>query len=88
MRRKSLLGRKVVVKNGDPCGDVLLDEALKHIKVFYQQDWGGFKSQFFKLIQKRVPVVLMYRVVYSRKQMQLKTFRRGLNTYLVKRGIP
>ena len=33
MRRKSLLGRKVVVKNGDPCGDVLLDEALKHIKV-------------------------------------------------------
>ena len=33
MRRKSLLGRKVIVKNGDPCGDVLLDEALKHIKV-------------------------------------------------------
>jgi len=32
MRRKSLLGRKVVVKKGDPCGDVLLDEALKHIK--------------------------------------------------------
>merc|ERR1719361_1403187 len=32
MRRKSLLGRKVIVKNGDPCGDVLLDEALKHIK--------------------------------------------------------
>merc|ERR1712213_215302 len=32
MRRKSLLGRKVVVKNGDPCGDVLLDESLKHIK--------------------------------------------------------
>merc|ERR1719361_801855 len=32
MRRKSLLGRKVIVKNSDPCGDVLLDEALKHIK--------------------------------------------------------
>ena len=32
MRRKSLLLRKVVVKNSDPCGDVLLDEALKHIK--------------------------------------------------------
>lgn len=32
MRRKSLLGRKVIIKNGDPCGDVLLDEALKHIK--------------------------------------------------------
>jgi len=32
MRRKSLLGRKVIIKNADPCGDVLLDEALKHIK--------------------------------------------------------
>jgi Golgi phosphoprotein 3 len=32
MRRKSLLLRKVIVKNSDPCGDVLLDEALKHIK--------------------------------------------------------
>ncbi len=33
MRRKSLLGRKIVLKSADPCGDVLLDEALKHIKV-------------------------------------------------------
>ena len=32
MRRKGLLLRKVVVKSSDPCGDVLLDEALKHIK--------------------------------------------------------
>merc|ERR1712150_224966 len=32
MRRKGLLSRKVIIKNSDPCGDVLLDEALKHIK--------------------------------------------------------
>jgi Golgi phosphoprotein 3 len=32
MRRKSLLNRKVVVKNDTPTGDVLLDEALKHMK--------------------------------------------------------
>ena len=32
MRRKNLLLRKIKVKNSDPCGDVLLDEALKHIK--------------------------------------------------------
>jgi len=32
MRRKSLLARKVVLRNSEPCGDVLLDEALKHIK--------------------------------------------------------
>ncbi|MFH4979998.1 hypothetical protein AB6A40_006707 [Gnathostoma spinigerum] len=32
MRRKGLLSRKVVVKNDQPTGDVILDEALKHIK--------------------------------------------------------
>ena len=32
MRRKSLLSRKVVLRKSDPCGDVLLDEALRHIK--------------------------------------------------------
>lgn len=32
MRRKSLLSRKVLVKNETLTGDVLLDEALKHMK--------------------------------------------------------
>lgn len=32
MRRKSLQMRKVIIKNETPTGDVLLDEALKHIK--------------------------------------------------------
>lgn len=32
MRRKSLLARKVICKSDTPTGDVLLDEALKHIK--------------------------------------------------------
>merc|ERR1711953_175040 len=32
MRRKGLLSRKILVKNSDPCGDVLLDESLKHMK--------------------------------------------------------
>lgn len=32
MRRRSLLNRKVLLKNDNPTGDVLLDEALKHIK--------------------------------------------------------
>lgn len=31
MRRKGLLSRKVVVRNKEPCGDVLLNEALKHM---------------------------------------------------------
>ncbi|KAK2823690.1 hypothetical protein Q7C36_020290 [Tachysurus vachellii] len=32
MRRKSLLARKVLCKSDAPTGDVLLDEALKHVK--------------------------------------------------------
>ncbi|KAG1937356.1 Golgi phosphoprotein 3 [Rhinichthys klamathensis goyatoka] len=32
MRRKSLLTRKIICKSDAPTGDVLLDEALKHIK--------------------------------------------------------
>uniref|UniRef100_A0A672KZU2 Golgi phosphoprotein 3 n=2 Tax=Sinocyclocheilus grahami TaxID=75366 RepID=A0A672KZU2_SINGR len=32
MRRKSLLNRKVICKSDAPTGDMLLDEALKHVK--------------------------------------------------------
>ncbi len=32
MRRRGLLSRKVICKNSSPTGDVILDEALKHIK--------------------------------------------------------
>ncbi|XP_046900629.1 Golgi phosphoprotein 3 [Hypomesus transpacificus] len=32
LRRKSLLARKVIFKSDSPTGDMLLDEALKHIK--------------------------------------------------------
>ena len=32
MRRRSLLNRKVMLKNDAPTGDVILDEALKLIK--------------------------------------------------------
>lgn len=32
MRRRSLANRKVICKNDQPTGDVLLDEALRHIK--------------------------------------------------------
>jgi Golgi phosphoprotein 3 len=32
MRRRSLANRKIVLKSETPTGDVLLDEALKHMK--------------------------------------------------------
>lgn len=34
MRKRGLLVRKVLVKNDSPTGDVLLDEALKHLKEY------------------------------------------------------
>lgn len=58
MRRRGLLSRKVVCKNPTPTGDVLLDEALKHIKETSPNDtvqswvellsgkaeWGGWEG--------------------------------------------
>lgn len=32
MRKRGLLSRKLLLKNNAPTGDVLLDEALKHLK--------------------------------------------------------
>lgn len=32
MRRKGLCSRKIILKSDTPTGDVLLDEALKHVK--------------------------------------------------------
>lgn len=32
MRRRSLLNRKILCRNNNPTGDVLLDEALRHVK--------------------------------------------------------
>lgn len=32
MRRKGLLSRKLILRNDTPTGEVLLDEALKHLK--------------------------------------------------------
>lgn len=32
MRRRGLLSRKILIKNSTLTGDVLLDEALKHMK--------------------------------------------------------
>ena len=32
MRKRGLLTRKLLLKNSSPTGDVLLDEALKHLR--------------------------------------------------------
>lgn len=57
MRRKSLLNRKLLVKNDAPTGDVLLDEALKHMKETDPaetiQSWIEYLSGMFKNVDER-----------------------------------
>eukprot|EP00088_Acartia_fossae_P025572 TRINITY_DN2639_c0_g1_i10.p1 TRINITY_DN2639_c0_g1~~TRINITY_DN2639_c0_g1_i10.p1 ORF type:complete len:279 (+),score=58.12 TRINITY_DN2639_c0_g1_i10:95-931(+) len=77
MRRKGLLNRKVIIKNSDPCGDVLLDEALKHIKETNMpetvQTWIEYLSG-----ETWNPLKLRY---------QLKNVRERLAKNLVEKGV-
>lgn len=77
MRRKGLLSRKIMLKNSDPCGDVLLDEALKHIKETNQQEtvqtWIEYLSG-----ETWNPLKLRY---------QLKNVRERLAKNLVEKGV-
>jgi len=77
MRRKGLLSRKIMMKNSDPCGDVLLDEALKHIKETNQQEtvqtWIEYLSG-----ETWNPLKLRY---------QLKNVRERLAKNLVEKGV-
>jgi len=77
MRRKGLLSRKIMIKNSDPCGDVLLDEALKHMKETNQgetvQTWIEYLSG-----ETWNPLKLRY---------QLKNVRERLAKNLVEKGV-
>ncbi|XP_014257399.1 Golgi phosphoprotein 3 homolog sauron isoform X1 [Cimex lectularius] len=77
MRRKSLLSRKVIVKNDSPTGDVLLDEALKHMKDTDPpetvQSWIEYLSG-----ETWNPLKLRY---------QLKNVRERLAKNLVEKGV-
>jgi len=77
MRRKGLLTRKLILKNSDPCGDVLLDEALKHIKETNMpesvQTWIEYLSG-----ETWNPLKLRY---------QLKNVRERLAKNLVEKGV-
>lgn len=77
MRKKGLLSRRILIKNSDPCGDVLLDEALKHIKETNQgetvQTWIEYLSG-----ETWNPLKLRY---------QLKNVRERLAKNLVEKGV-
>ena len=76
MRRKGLLSRKILIKNSDPCGDVLLDEALKHIK---ETNVGETVQTWIEYLSGETwnPLKLRY---------QLKNVRERLAKNLVEKG--
>ena len=77
MRRKGLLSRKITIKNSDPCGDVLLDEALKHMK---ETNVGETVQTWIEYLSGETwnPLKLRY---------QLKNVRERLAKNLVEKGV-
>lgn len=77
MRRKGLCSRKIILKSDTPTGDVLLDEALKHIKETDPpetiQNWIEYLSG-----ETWNPLKLRY---------QLKNVRERLAKNLVEKGV-
>jgi len=77
MRKKSLIARKVLVKSDTPTGDVILDEALKHIKETPQAEsvvsWIEYLSG-----ETWNPLKLRY---------QLRNVRERLAKNLVEKGV-
>lgn len=77
MRRKGLTSRKVILKSDTPTGDVLLDEALKHMKETEPpetvQSWIEYLSG-----ETWNPLKLRY---------QLKNVRERLAKNLVEKGV-
>ncbi|XP_060516354.1 Golgi phosphoprotein 3 homolog sauron [Cylas formicarius] len=77
MRRKALLARKLIVKNDTPVGDVLLDEALKHLK---ETDPPESVQSWIEYLSGETwnPLKLRY---------QLKNVRERLAKNLVEKGV-
>nr|CAG4641051.1 EOG090X0A2Q [Eulimnadia texana] len=77
MRKRSLLSRKILLKNETPTGDVLLDEALKHIK---ETDPAETVQNWIEYLSGETwnPLKLRY---------QLKNVRERLAKNLVEKGV-
>lgn len=60
MRRKGLLTRKLILKSDTPTGDVLLDEALKHLK---ETNPAETVQSWIEYLSGKYWLCLLYRVV-------------------------
>ncbi|KAM9183778.1 LOW QUALITY PROTEIN: Golgi phosphoprotein 3-like [Dugong dugon] len=79
MRRKSLLTRKVICKSDAPTGDVLLEEALKHVKEIQPpetvQNWTELLSG-----ETWNPLKLHYQLRNVRERLAKKLVEKGVLT--------
>jgi Golgi phosphoprotein 3 len=79
MRRRGLLNRKVLVKNSTPTGDVLLDEALKHMK---ETDPPDSLQNWIDLLSGETwnPLKLRYQVRNVRERIAKNLVEKGVLT--------
>jgi Golgi phosphoprotein 3 len=100
MRRRGLCSRKIILKSDTPTGDVLLDEALKHIKDTDPpetiQSWieylSGESCAYFYLIifsfNRNIFVFVLGETWNPLKlRYQLKNVRERLAKNLVEKGV-
>ncbi|KAK2702325.1 hypothetical protein QYM36_019063 [Artemia franciscana] len=62
-RRKSLLSRRIVIRNDAQTGDVLLDEALKHMK---ETDPPETVQSWIEYLSGRYLCLLLFRIIGKR----------------------
>ncbi|XP_046864498.1 Golgi phosphoprotein 3-like [Xenia sp. Carnegie-2017] len=88
MRRRGLLSRKVIFKSATPTGDVLLDEALKHIKdtqpldtiqnwieLLSGETWNPFKLGFqMRNVRERIAKNLVEKGVLTTEKQNYVLF--------------
>lgn len=78
-RRRRLLARKVLVKNDQPTGDVLLDEALRHIK---ETDPPESVQSWIEYLSGETwnPLKLRYQLRYVRERLAKNLVEKGVLT--------
>lgn len=87
MRRKGLLARKVVVKSAEPCGDVLLDEALKHIRETSGGTGAGEAGVAAEPVQAWIEYLSGETWNPLKLRFQLKNVRERLAKNLTEKGV-
>lgn len=79
MRKRSLLSRRVMIKNDTPCGDILLDEALRHVK---ETDPPETCQSWIELLSGETwnPLKLRYQIRNVRERIAKNLVEKGILT--------